>query len=117
MRRGDNREVNERRKYRQRRTETIRSAFVHLWQSPTAVGFFITLSSVYISYHREEYMWLVMPAVYVVTAFHRMLFEVLLMIHVVQHKRGYWTWWHKICEGVYLGSIPLETLGHREALV
>jgi len=117
MRRGGNREVNERKKFRQRRTETIRSALFHLWQSPTVVGFFIGLSSVYISYHREETMWLLIPAVYVVATFYRIVFEVLLMIHVVQHKRGLWTWWHKVCDGVYLGSIPLEGLGHRESLV
>lgn len=44
--------------------------------------------------------------------FRAIVFEVFLMVHVIESSLGLWDWYTRIDEGLYLGAIPMESLQH-----
>ena len=99
------------------RKSTISQVYSHYAQSPSVHGIVLALVAAYISFHREEYMWFALPVVFITFTFRCIIFEILLMIHVIQHKMGHWVWYHRVHPGIYLGSIPMEAMGHADAIV
>jgi protein tyrosine phosphatase len=65
---------------------------------------------------REEWMWMVIPMVLLIATYKQIIFEILLLIHLVKHAGNKWTWYHKITPFIYLGGIPMESLKHGDIL-
>lgn len=59
-----------------------------------------------------SYLSYLVPLGYAVYSLKLLVFELLLLIHIVQWSVGKWDWYTKVDENVFLGAIPMTSLGH-----
>jgi hypothetical protein len=77
----------------------------------TIIGW--TVSAVLCAVQDKWHIFLAVPAIHLVFNARRILFEILLLTHVVKEAMGRWVWWHKITPNLYLGSMPMSSKNHQ----
>ena len=103
-------------KSKNKRLEIIYKIFDTLCSSPTIIALFTFISCYIVAINIKVWYVLLIPIVYIISSYQRIIFEILLMIHVIKHFQGKWIWWHKITPNIYLGSIPMKFLNHSNIL-
>lgn len=62
------------------------------------------------------YFVLILPLVIISWCWRSLIFEALLLNHVVENSLGMWDWFSKIDDYIYLGGIPMKSLDHLSTL-
>ena len=62
------------------------------------------------------YIALILPILVLAWNWRSIVFECLLLSHIIEESLGVWTWFSKIDRNLYLGAIPMQSMNHLSIL-
>ena len=98
------------------RNAVMLKTFYILSKSAVARIIFILIISAFTSIITTRRILLSLPCLWFAFSYRYIIFELLVLHHVIDSSLGKWDWYNQVDDDIYLGSIPMESMAHRSVI-